>query len=199
MKSENKYIGDDKFIKFLQHYSCPASLELVKMRFAGAICSPNPDLRPTDVISSFWPDNLTPRLETKAEADLFFKFFMGLWDEMFERVCTNNLELPRISPQDDLANMCQKRREIIEFGFLEGFFGGLENIKIPAFIAEIADSLSSLGELYAKLGQKIASGKERQKIFDAILECDKTALKSMSFIIEHYALPHINDLRRTIN
>ena len=54
-------------------------------------------------------------------------FFMGLWDEMFERVCTNNLELPRISPQDDLADICQKRREIIEFGFLEGFFGGLEN------------------------------------------------------------------------
>ena len=75
MKSENKYIGDDKFIKFLEHYNCPAPLEVVKLRFAGAICSPNSELRPTDVIASFWENNQAPRLETKNEAELFFKFF----------------------------------------------------------------------------------------------------------------------------
>ena len=76
MKSENKYIGDDKFKKFLEHYNCPTPLDVVKLRFAGAICSPNTDLRPTDVIASLWENNQAPRLETKNEAELFFKFFM---------------------------------------------------------------------------------------------------------------------------
>lgn len=77
MQTENQYIGDDKFTKMLEHYQCPTPLEVVKMRFAGALCSPNLELRPTDVISSFWPSGQAPRLETKSEADLFFKF---LWD-----------------------------------------------------------------------------------------------------------------------
>jgi len=61
---ENKYIGDEKMNKLLEHYSCPTPLEIVKMRFIGAICSPNLELRPTDVISSFWPAGQSPRLHT---------------------------------------------------------------------------------------------------------------------------------------
>lgn len=83
MQSQNKYIGDDKMQKMLDHYHCEMPLEAVKMRFAGAVCSPNMELRPTDVISSLWPENREPRLQTKEEAELFFKFFMGLWDEIF--------------------------------------------------------------------------------------------------------------------
>ena len=75
MESQNKYIGDESFKKFLGHYGCPTPLPVVKMKFAGAVCSPNLDLRPADVISSFWPAGQAPRLETKNEADLFFKFF----------------------------------------------------------------------------------------------------------------------------
>ena len=95
MESQNKYLGDDKFKKFLEHYSCPTPLEIIKLRFAGSICSPNLELRPTDVISSFWEPGKSPRLETKDEADLFFKFFMGLWDEMFQQVKANKVHLSR--------------------------------------------------------------------------------------------------------
>ena len=84
MKSENKYIGDEAFGKMLEHYKCPTPLDIVRLRFAGAVCSPNLELRPSDVISSFWPQGQAPRLETKDEADLFFKFFMGLWDEVLK-------------------------------------------------------------------------------------------------------------------
>ena len=93
MESQNKYIGDESFKKFLGHYGCPTPLPVVKMKFAGAVCSPNLDLRPADVISSFWPAGQAPRLETKNEADLFFKFFMGLWDEVFQKVRENKIKL----------------------------------------------------------------------------------------------------------
>jgi len=199
MKSENEYIGDDKFKKFLEHYSCPTPLNVVKMRFAGAICSPNGELRPTDVISSLWEDNAVPRLETKAEAELFFKFFMGLWDEIFHQVTSNNVLLERIAPTSDLISICKQRYEELELGFVEGYWGGLDELKIPAFIAEIVDSLSQLAKVYKSLGLKIKPEQENKNIFDAIIDCDKAANKSIRFIIEQYALPHIEELKNSKN
>ncbi|MBR1825525.1 MAG: UPF0149 family protein [Alphaproteobacteria bacterium] len=199
MKSENKYIGDDKFKKFLEHYACPTPIEVVKLRFVGAICSPNAELRPTDVIASLWKDNKAPRLETKNEADLFFKFFMGLWDEMFETVLDNGVNLPPFPVDSDLPQVCTERFEQLEFGFVEGFFGGREDLKIPAYIAEVVDSLSRMALLYKTLAQKAATEEKRKNITDAVIDCDKMAEKSICFLIEHYVLPHIDELKRTVN
>lgn len=199
MKSENKYIGDDKFKKFLDHYKCPTPIEVVKLRFAGAICSPNTELRPADVISSFWDINQSPRLETKDEADLFFKFFMGLWDEIFEDVMHNKIALPRIDKNDDIHDICLYRFEQLEQGFVEGFWGGLSDLKISAYIAEILDSLSRMALLYKNLADKSKQEKSQKNIFDAIIDCDKMVNKSLSFLIENYAIPHIEKLRNTVN
>lgn len=199
MKSENKYIGDDKFKKFLEHYNCPTPLDVVKLRFAGAICSPNTELRPTDVIASLWENNQAPRLETKNEAELFFKFFMGLWDEMFELVSVNSVVLPRIEPTADLIDVCEERFAELEMGFIEGFWGGKDDAKIPAYIAEVVDSLSQLAEVYKSLVNKIHPEKDNKNVFDAIIKCDKMAAKSINMLIEHYVLPHIDSLRRTVN
>ena len=199
MKSENTYIGDDKFKKFLEHYNCPTPLEVIKLRFAGAICSPNSELRPTDVIASFWENNQAPRLETKKEAELFFKFFMGLWDKMFELVSANAVVLPRIEPTADLIALCEERYAELELGFVEGFWGGKEDVKIPAYIAEVVDSLTQLAEVYKSLINKIHPEKDNKNVFDALIQCDKMAVKSLNFLIEHYVLPHIDSLRRIVN
>ena len=199
MKSENKYIGDDKFKKFLEHYNCPTPLAVVKLRFAGAICSPNSELRPTDVIASLWENNMAPRLETKNEAELFFKFCMGLWDEMFELVSANSIVLPRIEPTDDLIEVCEGRYNELELGFVEGFWGGKEDVEIPAYIAEVIDSLTQLAEVYKSLVNKVHPEKDNKNVFDAVIKCDKMAAKSINMLIEHYVLPHIDSLRRTVN
>ena len=199
MKSENKYIGDDKFKKFLEHYSCPAPLNLVKWRFAGSICSPNMELRPTDVISSLWEEGRAPRLETKKEAELFFQFFMGLWDEVFQNVAENSLKLSPVSASDDLLKTCEMRYEEIEQGFVEGFWGGLQDAKIPAFVAEVVDSLTALSEAYKTMVGKINPESDNKAIYEAILRCDKMAEKTIGFLIENYVLPRINDLKRVVN
>ena len=138
-------------------------------------------------------------METKAEADLFFKFFMGLWDEMFESVAHNKVVLPLFSKKEDIENLCNSRFEQLELGFVEGFWGGLENLKIPAYIAEVTDSLSRMALLYKDLATKAKSQKDSKNIFDAIANCDKMANKSLSFLIENYTLPHIEELKRTVN
>ena len=156
MESQNKYLGDDKFKKFLEHYSCPTPLEIIKLRFAGSICSPNLELRPTDVISSFWEPGKSPRLETKDEADLFFKFFMGLWDEMFQQVKANKVHLSPagnlLSSKEGIAKLCAVRFAEVEPGFVEGFWGGKEDLKLPSYLAQLIDSLTEMSGVYNTLG-----------------------------------------------
>ena len=199
MKSENIYIGDEKFTKFLEHYSCSTPLDIVKMRFAGSICSPNVALRPTDVISSLWPENLPPRLETKKEAELFFKFFMGLWDNVFHTIALNRLVLPKADFTSDLSSLCLQRCAILEFGFVEGFWGGLTDIKVPPYIAEVIDSISQLAQTYQKLATKADHMKENRNIFKAITDCDEMTNKSLNFIIKNYVLPRMERLKHAVN
>lgn len=198
MQSENEYIGDDKFKKFLEHYECPTELNIVKMKFAGAICSPNLDLRPTDVISSFWEENRQPRLETKTEAELFFKFFMGLWDCIFDDIRRNKFMLPAIKKNENLQLWCRNRHQELEYGFLEGFWGGRTDLKLAAYVAQIIDSLSEMADLYIALGKKAVDGTDQQ-IKQTVEHTDKMVQKTINFIIENTVLPRISQIQRTVN
>lgn len=196
MQSQNTYIGDDKFTKMLEHYQCPTGLNLIKLRFAGAICSPNLNLRPTDVISSLWPQNQQPRLQTKEEAELFFKFFMGLWDDIFEQVRDNKIELPKFKIKNaaELTETCFQRQEEIEAGYLEGFWGGCDNVKIPAYIAQIVDSLSELAEVYHHLSQHQTNENELENLIKTVAHTDKMVNRSIAFIIENSVLPRFEQV-----
>jgi len=203
MQNENVYIGDDKFQRFLDHYQCPTPLSLVKMKFAGAICSPNANLRPTDVITSLFLEENQPRLVTKGEAELFFKFFMGLWDEMFVIIRTNTLELPRyIGKHNDavaLTELCRARAIQIEMGFAEGFWGGCSTLNIPQFVAELLSSLTDLAGVYGSLATKLEQQEDPKIIFSVIQNTDKTVEKTLHFLIEHFVLPNISKLERMVN
>ena len=203
MQSENVYIGDDKFQRFLDHYNCPAPLGVVKLRFAGAVCSPNPNLRPTDVIASLFAENMQPRLTTKNEAELFFKFFMGLWDEMFVEIKTKTLKLPEFSGNKndtkELAELCHSRADQIEFGFVEGFWGGCETLSIPNYAAELMASLSDMADVYGVLAKKLTQAENPKDIYPVILNTDQMVEKTFRFLIEHMVLPHIEQLQRSVN
>ena len=201
MQSENEYIGDDKFQKFLNHYDCPTPLNVVKLKFAGAICSPNNNLRPTDVISSLFLEDKQPRLSTKSEAELFFKFFMGLWDEMFSIIQTNTLSLPAITEADkkDMVALCHNRAEQVEQGFVEGFWGGCESLNIPQFAAQLITSLSDMAGVYNMLALKLEKNGKEEDIMTVVQHTDATVHKTFKFLIENLILPHIAKLQRNIN
>jgi hypothetical protein len=202
MQSENKYLGDEKFIKFLEHYKCPTPLNVVKMKFMGAMCTPYVDLRPTDVISSFWEENNVPRLETKEEADLFFKFFMGLWDELFDNVKANKIDLSsykKPEDADDFAVLCQSRYEEIEYGFVEGFWAGQENLKLPTYLAELMDSISQMAEVYMTLARKVENASIDDEVWKHFVVTDKVVKKAIAFLVENSVLPRIDSLQRTVN
>ena len=195
MKSENKYIGDEKFNKFLDHYACQVPLSVIKMRFIGAACSPNTEIRVADVIASFWEKGKEPRLETKEEADWFFKFFMGLWDEIFNQAIAGKLKLSKVSikSKEDIIEACHRRYEELESGYVEGFWGGKKNLKIPVYVAELIDSLTELGGVYRTLSLKADRGGELGEIKQAIANSDKMVEKAVSFIFENQVLPKMKD------
>ena len=201
MESQNKYIGDESFKKFLEHYDCPTPLPVVRMKFAGAVCSPNLELRPADVISSFWPEGRAPRLETKNEADLFFKFFMGLWDEVFQKVKQNKIKLEpvKLSTKEQIREACAARFAEVEGGYVEGFWGGKEDFKLPAFIAQMIASLTELSGVYNTLAKKLDNGGNLEEISNTFRYTDKMVEKAVSFIIENSVLPRIDSLRRVVN
>ena len=203
MESQNKYLGDDKFQKFLEHYNCPTPLGVVKMKFVGALCSPNMSLRPTDVISSFWPDGRAPRLETKEEADLFFKFFMGLWDDMFEKIKENSIRLEpkfkKTESEAELLDLCRLRFDETEFGFIEGFWGGQENLKLPAYLAQLMDSMSQMAEIYSRLLKKIEAKADLAEVQKHLKATDAMIEKTISFVVENSVLPRIESLQRTVH
>lgn len=202
MQIQNEYIGDDKFKKMLEHYLCPTPLEVIKMKFIGAMCSPNMAIRPADVISSFWEQGKEPRLETKEEADLFFKFFMGLWDELFEKVKANKVELSKFKTKDknQLMALCNARFEEVELGYVEGFWGGKEDLNIPAYLAEMVDSLTELAGVYKLFAKKLEGlDKAPNDVLEKLIYTDKMVVKAINFIIENHLLPRINDVARTLN
>lgn len=200
MKSENKYIGDEAFEKMLAHYKCVTPLDVVKMRFLGAICSPNMELRPTDVISSFWPQGQEPRLQTKDEADLFFKFFMGLWDELFEQVRENKVKLPFVKREEaNLKDFCVSRYNEVEWGFVEGFWGGKQDLKLANYLAEVIDSLTDLAGVYNALQNQVDKNFNSAELIKTLEHTDKMVEKSISFIIENSVLPRIENIHRVVN
>ena len=201
MQSENKYIGDDKFQKFLDHYACPTPLEIVKFRFAGAICSPNFNLRPTDVISSLFPREAQPRLVTKAEAELFFKFFMGLWDEMFAEIKQNNIKFNPVANTDreNLVKLCMLRANQLENGFNEGFWGGCDTLNIPNHVADLIGSMADLADVYGVLAKKLKNADNKDDILQVIINTDKTVEKSFKVLIDNFVLPNVANLQRSVN
>lgn len=202
MKSENKYIGDDGMQKMLEHYNCPTPLDVVKMRFTGAVCTPNLELRPSDVISSFWPQGQEPRLQTKEEADLFFKFFMGLWDEIFDEVRENKVKLPKLKKAktaEDMKAYCRSRFDEIEWGFVEGFWGGKQDLKIAAYLAEVIDSMTDLAGVYKSLEKKLDNSENSDEIVQTLEHTDRMVEKAIAFIIENSVLPRIESITRVVH
>lgn len=200
--AKNEYIGDGKFQSLLDHYECPTPLSVVKMKFIGAISSPNLDLRPADVISSFWSKGSEPRLQTKEEADLFFKFFMGLWDKLFEEVKENKLELskPEFKTKEALHALCLLRYDEVEYGFIEGFWGGKEDLNIPAYIAKMVDSLTDLANVYTALAAKLQTSKKLEdELANKFIYTDKMVKKAIIFIIENYVQPRLFSIVENIN
>lgn len=83
---------------------------------------------------------------------------MGLWDDVFCDVKSNSIRLPRVKTSAANAkDVCAARFNEVEGGFVEGFWGGKQDLKIPAFLAEVIDSLTDLAGVYNTLAKSLTT------------------------------------------
>ncbi len=101
--------------------------------------------------------------------------------------------------KDNLKAYCQARYHQIEWGYVEGFWGGKQDLKIPAYLAQVIDSLSDLAGVYATLEKKLENRSDLDEVAKSLEHTDKMAEKAIAFIIENSVLPRIDNITRAVN
>jgi len=190
-----KYIGDAGVAKFLEQYGSVTPFHVVRMRVLGALSSPHKELLPVMVIASFWPEDAFPKFVTKDEAEKFFSTFMGLWRRM-EKMA--QAEQPVLSARGKLANLEEaketllNRIEEVEAGFIEGFWGGEDDMSMPSATAALIDGLGSEAEAYNVLLEDVSQWTEytsamREALNEELIERDNVvedAIKALMLLKE---------------
>jgi hypothetical protein len=162
-KKPTKYVGDASVAKCLDKYKSTVPFHVVRMRVFGALGSPNVGLLPVMVIASFWPEDAFPKFTTKDEAETFFATFMGLWrrmEKMAEAGQSTFSSMGKLQTLENVKEVLQKRVEEIEAGFIEGFWGGKDDLNMPSATAALIDGLSGEAEAYQALLDDVLSWTE---------------------------------------
>lgn len=157
-KKQGKYIGDAGIAKFLEQYNSPTPFNVVSMRVLGGLASPNEKLLPVMVIASFWPEDAFPKFVTKQEAETFFSTFMGLWQRMEKMAAAGQAMLSargKLASLEEVKELLFKRVEEIDAGFIEGFWGGLDDMKMASATAALIDGLAEEAEAYNTLSEDL--------------------------------------------
>jgi len=143
----SKYLGDAAVSKCLSRYDSHTPFDVAFMRFMGAQASPNKDLLPVMVIASFWPEESFPSFEQKEEASLFFSHFMGLWRRADDKPLLRTKV--RYTDAALFRQTLQQRIEELEYGFIEGFWGGVDDLDMPSATAALIDGIGDQVQAYA--------------------------------------------------
>jgi len=179
-KKPAKYIGDAGVARFLEQYKSETPFHVVRMRILGALASPNKELLPVMVIASFWPEEDFPKFVTKEEAETFFSTFMGLWQRMEKMAIARNPLLSargKLSSLEDAQDLMLRRAEELEAGFIEGFWGGQDDMQMPSATAALIDGLGEEADAYHGLLQDVQDWSDytpamREALLEEVAERD---------------------------
>lgn len=77
--------------------------------------------------------------------------------DVFKKIKNNDIRLEtlKFKNADDLRLNCERRYAEVELGFVEGFWGGKSDLKIPEYLAQLIDSVSELAGIYNTLAKKL--------------------------------------------
>jgi len=148
VRKPGKYPGDAVFERMLDKYDCPLLLDVLKMRFLGAIASPDFGVSPLTVVRGCWEREL-PEFADETEAGAFFETIMSLWNRLARHQNGVRVKLTkptRLRDWSDMSDMFHVRgSEIIE-GFLQSF-DDTSVSGVPEPLEEFLDTLEKIGLL----------------------------------------------------
>ena len=118
----------------LRKYACPVPYHEVRTRFLGSIASPELSASPLQIVKNLWGGTL-PEFELIEDLNrLIDTLINGLWNTLTVHQKRNEpfrlVKVPLEPSVANLANLALIRRQEID-GFVEGLFGGSEEIDLP--------------------------------------------------------------------
>lgn len=118
----------------LRQYACPVPYHEVRTRFLGNIASPELSASPLQVLKDLWGGTL-PEFESIEDLNrLIDTLINGLWNRLTVHQKRNEpFRLVKVPLEPSVANLAKLaliRRQEID-GFVEGLFGGSEEIDLP--------------------------------------------------------------------
>ena len=144
-----RYVGDERIRDLLRDHGCPSPFHAVRTRFLGNIATPRLDASPVQVIKDLWGGELPEFEEIDAANDLF-QDLMSLWNHLTRhqsRPKPFRLVREAAKPeQESLRSLCRTRTEELE-GFVDGLFGGDEDLDRPVRAAEGMERLAEINAM----------------------------------------------------
>jgi hypothetical protein len=144
--------ADEKTIKtLLAAHACPVSFHEIRTRFLGGIASPGFSVSPFEAMKRLWGGELPEFESLDAVNELIGALINGLWNTLTRhqkrsepfRVVRTSVPETRAG----LAELALIRRQELD-GFIEGLFGGADELDLPE---KASSALDTLGEVRAMI------------------------------------------------
>ena len=152
--------ADEKAIKaLLAAHACPVPFHEIRTRFLGSIASPGLSVSPFEAIRRLWGGELPEFESLDAVNELIGILINGLWNSLTRHQRRSDpFRLVRTSVPETRAGLVELaliRRQELD-GFIEGLFGGVDELDLPA---KASSALDTLGEVRAMISgvQQVAS------------------------------------------
>ena len=144
--------ADEKTIKtLLAAHACPVPFHEIRTRFLGSIASPGLSVSPFEVMKRLWGGELPEFQSLDAVNELIGALINGLWNSLTRHQKRSEpFRLMRTSVPETragLAELALIRRQELD-GFIEGLFGGADELDLPE---KTSSALDTLGEVRAMI------------------------------------------------
>ncbi|MCA3664367.1 MAG: hypothetical protein IOB85_02550 [Methylobacterium sp.] len=145
-------MADEKTIKtLLAAHACPVPFHEIRTRFLGSIASPGLSVSPFEVMKRLWGGELPEFESLDAVNELIGALINGLWNSLTRHQKRSEpFRLMRTSVPETragLAELALIRRQELD-GFIEGLFGGADELDLPE---KASSALDTLGEVRAMI------------------------------------------------
>jgi hypothetical protein len=188
------YVGDDAFRAFLEEHGCPTGFQEIRMRLLGAMVSPGRKADIYPLVEDFFEYDM-PAFSDGLELEAFLHTFLGLWNEVDESSRHHPIMLSAagtISSTGELKDLLARRVDEVMFGFLEGVWGGEDELPLTearaATLTALEETARTYDELFVEVIRKddAATGRAIADLLREITEVDETVEATITSAVEAF-------------
>ena len=181
-RAPSVHVSDQQIQALLTRFRCPTPMHVLRMRFLGAIASPRMEVSPIQLVTQAWGGEL-PEFASEDEAEELFQALLGgWWNRLSEHQNARSpFRLPRseVKPKRQaLLELAQTRSQELA-GFVDGLFGGDEEMDMPEKAHEALNVLARIHSMFAStvaLLEIEATPAEHRELIDLLRNFQKMTI-----------------------